>query len=206
MSDRMDEGYIKFSGERVDGEVPHPTALDKLNRARTELFDLGLIGCYDNGIGFGNLSLREAGKRFLITASATGADRVLRFEQFCLVEAFSPKRNSVRSRGPLMASSESMTHGAIYAANRAVHCVIHVHSRALFDALLQRGILHTPADVPYGTPAMARAVADLVQAQEQLPVLFAMAGHDEGIVSYGADIASTQQLIVNTFNEVTHHG
>lgn len=199
----MDEGVIKFSGERVEGEVPHPPALDELNRARTELFDLGLIGCYDNGIGYGNLSLRETGNRFLITGSATGADRELRFEQFCLVESFSPERNSVRSRGALLASSESMTHGAIYAANSAVNCVMHIHSRALFDALLQQGALHTPADVPYGTPAMAQAVASLVQAQSVLPVLFVMAGHDEGIVAYGADIASVKQLIVQTFNKAT---
>lgn len=201
MNPGMDEGYIKFSGERVAGEVPHPAALDELNRARTALFDLGLIGCYDNGIGYGNLSLRETGQRFLITGSATGAERELRFEQFCLVESFSPERNSVRSRGPLMASSESMTHGAIYAANSAVNCVIHIHSLALFDALLQQGALHTPANVPYGTPAMARAVTSLVQAQNGLPVLFVMAGHAEGIVAYGADIASVQQLIVQTFNK-----
>ena len=197
----MDEGVIKFSGEQVDGEVPHPPALDELNRARTELFDLGLIGCYDNGIGYGNLSLRETGNRFLITASATGAERELRFEQFCLVESFDPERNSVRSRGPLMASSESMTHGAIYAANPAAQCVIHIHSRALFDALLAQGALHTAADVPYGTPAMAQAVARLVRAQASLPVLFVMAGHDEGIVAYGADIASVRQLIVQTFSK-----
>lgn len=198
----MDEGVIKFSGERVAGEVPHPASLDELNRARTALFDLGLIGCYDNGIGYGNLSLRETGNRFLITGSATGAERELKFDQFCLVESFSPERNSVRSRGTLMASSESMTHGAIYAANRAVNCVIHIHSRALFDALLRQGILHTPADVPYGTPAMAQAVTSLVQAQGRLPVLFVMAGHDEGVVAYGADIESVLQLIVQTFNQV----
>jgi hypothetical protein len=202
----MDEGVIKYRGERVEGEVPHPAALDELNRARTALFDLDLIGCYDNGIGYGNLSLREMGDRFLITGSATGAERTLRFEQFCLVESFSPERNSVRSRGALMASSESMTHGAIYAAHSAVHCVMHIHSRALFDALLQQGALHTPADIPYGTPAMARAVASLVQAQRSLPVLFAMAGHDEGIVAYGADIESVKQLIVKTFNKVMRHG
>jgi anthranilate/para-aminobenzoate synthase component II len=78
---------------------------------------------------------------------------------------------------------------------------MHIHSRALFDALLQQGALHTPADVPYGTPAMAQAVASLVQAQGSLPVLFVMAGHDEGIVAYGADIESVKQLIVQTFNK-----
>lgn len=206
MTPAMDEGYIKFSAERVDGTIPYPPALGELNRARTDLFDLGLIGCYDDGIGFGNLSLRDAGQTFLITASATGGKRELRLDQYCLVESFSPEHNSVRSRGQLMASSESMTHGSIYAASPAVNCVMHIHSRALFDALIARGTPQTAADVPYGTPAMAQAVSSLVQAQHSLPVLFVMAGHDEGVIAYGTDIASVRQLIIQTFNQIIHHG
>ena len=194
----MDDGVVKFSSERVAGPVPVSAALRQLNAARTRLFELGLIGAYPNGIGYGNLSLREAGTQFVISASATGADHTLRKDQFCLVEAFSIERNAVRSRGALPASSESMTHGAIYLANPAVQCVIHVHSLALFDALLAQGALHTAADIAYGTPAMAQAVMRLVQTQPVLPVLFVMAGHAEGVVAYGADIASVTALLVET--------
>jgi methylthioribose-1-phosphate isomerase len=200
MSAPTDDGVIKYSSLRVDGTVEASAQFDELNTARTTLFDLGLIGAYPNGIGYGNLSLRTSGQQFLITASATGAMRQLRPDQFCLVESFSISHNSVRSRGTLEASSESMTHGAIYAANPAVGCVMHVHSRLLFDALLARHAPHTSADIPYGTPAMARAVAQLVAKQPGLPVLFVMAGHDEGIVAYGADIGSVLALLVDTLN------
>ena len=198
----MDDGVVKFSSERVDGPVPVSAALRQLNAARTRLFELGLIGAYPNGIGYGNLSLREAGTQFVISASATGADHTLRSDQFCLVEAFSIERNAVRSRGALPASSESMTHGAIYLANPAVQCVIHVHSLALFDALLAQGALHTAADIAYGTPAMAQAVMRLVQTQPVLPVLFVMAGHAEGVVAYGADVASVTALLVETLKRI----
>jgi hypothetical protein len=114
------------------------------------------------------------------------------------------ERNSVLSYGPLKASSESMTHGAIYGANPAVKYVMHVHSRALFDDLLQSHWLETPADTPYGTPAMAYAVSRLVRAQPSLPVLFVMAGHAEGIVAYGADLASTQQLLLENYYRMQH--
>ncbi len=200
MNAPTDDGVIKYSSQRVDGIVEASAQLDELNRARTILFDLGLIGAYLNGIGYGNLSLRTSGQQFVITASATGAIRQLQTDQFCLVESFSIEHNSVRSRGSLEASSESMTHGAIYAANPAVHCVMHVHSRSLFDALLARNALHTAPDIPYGTPAMARTVAQLVAAQPGLPVLFVMAGHDEGIVAYGEDIDSVRSLLVDTLN------
>jgi hypothetical protein len=198
----MDDGVIKYSSDRVDGSAPTSAALTQLNAARTRLFELGLIGAYPNGIGYGNLSVRDAGMQFVISASATGAYRTLRDGQYCLVESFSIDRNWVRSRGALPASSESMTHGAIYLANPAVQCVIHVHSRSIFDGLLGRGALHTAADIAYGTPAMANAVMQLVQDQPGLPVLFAMAGHDEGVVAYGADVSSVTALLVDTLNRI----
>ena len=199
MQSSIDDGYIKYTSERCDGRVPWSKNLDALNWSRTELFDLGLIGVYANGIGFGNLSVRTVADQFVITGSATGASRVLRPEQFSLVEAFSPERNMVRSRGSLHASSESLTHGALYQGHPGVNCVIHVHSRLLFDQLLLQGCSATPAAVPYGTPAMAQAVQRLVGAQPKIPDLFVMAGHDEGIIAYGADVASVHALLVGQF-------
>jgi hypothetical protein len=187
----MDDGYIKYRVERSDGIVPESAQLGALNQARTRLFDLGLIGVYPDGIGYGNLSVRASGNQFVITASATGRHRTLHREQYCLVEAFSIEQNFVQSLGQLPASSEAMTHGAIYMANPAVHCVVHVHSRQLFDGWLSNKRLATHADIPYGTPEMAHAVSRLVINHPKLPVLFAMAGHDEGIVAYGSDVAAT---------------
>lgn len=198
----VDDGVIKYSSERVAGPVPVSAALQELNAARSTLFKLGLIGAYPDGIGYGNLSLREEGTRFVISASATGAEPTLRLDQYCLVEDFSVERNWVRSRGDLPASSESMTHGAIYLAKPAVQCVVHVHSRALFDALLAQGVAHTGATIAYGTPAMARAVMQLVHAQSALPVLFVMAGHDEGVVAYGADVGSVTALLIDTLKRM----
>ena len=194
----MDEGYIKFSSERIDGEVPDSARLSALIHARTRLFDLGLIGSYTNGIGYGNVSMRASSGQFVVSASATGALRTLSSAHFCLVEVASFEHNYVRSIGKLPASSESMTHGAIYAANDAVQCVIHIHSRRLFDVLVGCGALTTVKDIPYGTPAMAAAVMGLAQTYRDLPVLFVMAGHDEGVVAYGASIESTIECIVST--------
>jgi hypothetical protein len=204
MSASIDDGYIKYTSTRRDGEVAPSAELDGLNRARTTLFDLGLIGVYDSGVGYGNLSIRAShDNQFVITASATGAQRTLSVEQFCLVEAFSVDDNHVQSMGSLPASSESMTHGAIYAARPDVRCVIHVHSRMLFDHLLQTGAPATPADVPYGTPAMARTVAQLVAKQPNLPTVFVMAGHIDGVVAYGADTVSTVDALLALLQRIS---
>ena len=193
----MDDGYIKYSSERRDGVVAVSAMLDELNKARTSLVDRNLIGVYTNGVGFGNLSFRTNNNQFVVTASATGGIRTLGNEHYCLVEEFSADQNYVRSVGLLPASSEAMTHGAIYASNPTVRCVIHVHCRQMFDYCLANGHLTTPANIPYGTPSMAHAVSSLVAGQHTLPVLFAMAGHDEGIVAYGADVTSTHTLLLN---------
>jgi hypothetical protein len=58
-------------------------------------------------------------------------------------------------------------------------------------------------DIAYGTPAMARAVGALVAQQPQLPVLFAMAGHQDGVVAYGCDIASAYALVHDTFLRIS---
>jgi ribulose-5-phosphate 4-epimerase/fuculose-1-phosphate aldolase len=195
MASLVDDGVIKYRTERRDGELPAMEQFDALNRARTTLFDWGLVGAYPDGVGYGNLSLRYEGTQFAITASATGSHRTLARAQYCLVESFSISENRVWSRGSLHASSESMTHGAIYAACSSVQCVMHVHSRSLFNHLLQTDAPNTPANIPYGTPAMARRVSQLVSSQDKLPVLFVMAGHDEGVVAYGTSIAAVLALL-----------
>jgi hypothetical protein len=193
------DGVIKYHCVRLSGTIDWSPALEQLNDLRSALFDVGLIGAYPDGVGYGNLSIRMTGNQFVITGSATGSHRTLHSDQYCLVETFSIADNSVQSRGSLCASSESMTHGAIYAANPAVHCVIHVHSRLLFDAWLREGRISTTASIPYGTPAMAMAVSALVQSHSDLPLLFAMAGHDEGFVACGADMASTHQQLLSAY-------
>lgn len=205
MSAAISDGVVKYRNQRVAGHVRCSPELDQLNRARTALFDLGLIGVNAQGIGYGNVSVRSDGNQFVVSGSATGGARVLQLQQYCEVESFTIDDNTVCSRGALDASSEAMTHGAIYAADPRVRCAVHVHSRILFDALLRQDTPRTGADVAYGTPAMARAVSSLVTQQSRLPVIFVMAGHDEGVVAYGADVPSVQNLLVDTFQRSIIH-
>jgi hypothetical protein len=198
----MDDGYIKYTSHRREGEVAQSLELADLNRARTRLFDLGLVGIDVNGIGYGNLSLRTNATQFVITASATGALRELTMGHYSLVESYSLDQNEVWSMGGMDASSESMTHGAMYASNQGVHCVMHVHSRILFDRLLQCGMAATHASIPYGTPAMAHAVAEFARQQPSLPALLVMAGHDKGVIACGTNVGSVLDLIECTYGKV----
>ncbi len=178
------EGYIKYSSTLSPEPPPPFESVASLDRVRTLLWDMGLIGMYPDGIGYGNCSIRY-GAGFYISASATGHIRELGPEGYTRVAACYPQENRVEAYGSLPASSESMSHWVIYKAYSTVNCVLHVHNRPLFDRLLMGPTLRTPPDVPYGTPAMADALESAVLSASRGEGVCVMAGHDEGIIAYG---------------------
>lgn len=195
------EGVVKFSLVHTPGPAPgsgsdaarYP-ALPELFALRDALRAEGLIGVNAEGVGYGNVSVRGAGPCFVISGTGTGGVERLGAEGYCLVTACDATANRVHSLGPTPASSESMTHWAVYAARPEARVVAHVHHRELFDRLLATGAAATARDIAYGTPAMALAVRELAAS---LPAcgLLVMAGHDEGVLAYGPDAATVHNLI-----------
>ena len=131
----ISEGNVKYTAEHTGAalELTHNILEQwtELNDARTGLHKLRLIGVYPDGIGYGNLSIRFSGEEFIISGTATGAKDVLNLSEYCLVKSFDIAHNKVVSSGPIQASAESMTHGAVYHSCSAVNCVIHIHSREI---------------------------------------------------------------------------
>ena len=182
-----DEGVVKYHAIHHDGHAPSHPLLYELDQARTYLFDLDLVGVYPDGIGYGNVSIRhESG--CIISGTSTGAARILGANGYCYVRNFDIVTNSVYTEGSIQASSESMTHCTIYQANPAIKCVLHIHNFKLWQKLLGQGYPSTPAQIPYGTPEMAQAMASLVKNTASSSSLLVMAGHEEGIVAYGQSI------------------
>jgi ribulose-5-phosphate 4-epimerase/fuculose-1-phosphate aldolase len=190
----MDEGYIKFSCTFIDGNPPEEESLTELNRARRELYDLGLIGMYENGIGFGNISKR-VGKGFVISGSATGGIEKLGPEHYALVTDYSLEDNSLECIGRIKASSESLTHAAVYEACPSAKVVIHIHNLKAWNALLDK--VPTTAKVPYGTPEMAYEIFRLFKETDiERERILVMAGHQEGIISFGNSCKGALQVLL----------
>lgn len=181
----FDEGYVKYRANRTEGKVPDTEWFRDLNMVRTTLWNMRLIGVYPNGIGYGNISHRHEGDQFLISGTATGDKMVLQHDQYALVDSFDLKQNSVEVIGKIDASSESMSHGAIYRVSPETNVVIHIHSRDLFDYMLKYDYLRTPEDIAFGTPELAEAIAEVVKGRGEANGIFVTAGHDEGIIAYG---------------------
>lgn len=191
------EGVIKF--ELVHAPAPPPAAslLRPLIAWRQVLARLALIGqdpARYGGAGFGNVSRRVRGERFVITGSQTGGIDALEPRHFALVTACDPARNRVEARGPVPPSSESLTHGMLYALDPTIRFVFHVHSPEIWGARERLRLATTAPGVDYGTPAMAREIERLMTggALARRP-LIAMAGHEDGVLGFGrsADQAGT---------------
>jgi Class II Aldolase and Adducin N-terminal domain len=193
-----DDGVVKYRADHTTAPLPRINGLAQLDTVRTRLWDLGWLGVYPDGIGYGNVSLRHERDTFVISGSGTGAKRFLEHTDYALVESFDPEANQVVSSGQSVPSSESMTHGAIYRADTTVRCVLHIHHRGWFDRLLSKGWPRTPAEVPYGTPEMSESVAELVRFRSRRPFLFVSAGHEEGLFAFGSTLESTLDLMFAT--------
>lgn len=199
-SAHRDEGYIKFSFAHEPAPPPAHPLLHDLMRVRDDLREWNLVGVLPDGVGYGNASARiDPSGRFIVTASGTGAAFPSEPRHFCVVTSFDVPRNRVECRGPLPASSESMSHGAVYAARPDARAVVHVHDRLAFQLLLREGAPATPPDAAFGTPEMALAVGRLAAALPPVAVM-AMAGHPDGLIAFAPDLRSARDALWNVFS------
>lgn len=192
----IDEGYIKFNC--VWDEVDTLTQADvaELNIYRQKLRTQGLIGVYPDGIGYGNISRRDSQSIFVISGSATGGYARMHSADYARVTRCDTRRNSVWCTGGTKASSESMTHCILYVLDERVQGVIHVHDKALWQQLLYK-VPTTAEDVSYGTPEMSDEVERLWRESDLCEQkIFAMAGHEEGIVTFGHSLEEAYRVLL----------
>jgi ribulose-5-phosphate 4-epimerase/fuculose-1-phosphate aldolase len=181
--------YIKFTCERAAAEITPFDGFDELNAYRRKLLQLRLIGVEANGIGFGNLSIRDgATNNFHITGSATARKPELTLADCARVVAYDFEKNWLRYEGSTTPSSESLTHAAVYESDAKAGSVIHCHDSKLWAALLNQAPTSSKA-VEYGTLEMAYEMTRLFKITDvQSRKILVMAGHEGGIVAFGKDL------------------
>jgi ribulose-5-phosphate 4-epimerase/fuculose-1-phosphate aldolase len=181
--------YIKFICEHAGAEIVPFGGFAELNAYRRKLLQLRLIGVDSNGVGFGNLSIRDGRtNNFYVTGSATGGIPELALADCARVVAYDFKKNWLRCEGSAIASSESLTHAAVYESDAKAGAVIHCHDSKLWTALLNQAPTSSKA-VEYGTPEMAYEILRLFNLTDvKSRKILVMAGHEGGIVAFGRDL------------------
>jgi ribulose-5-phosphate 4-epimerase/fuculose-1-phosphate aldolase len=195
--------YIKFSCERAAAEITSLGGLAELNVYRRKLLGLRLIGVDPNGIGFGNLSVRDgATDNFYITGSATGGIHELTLADCAKVVAYDFVKNRVRYEGSALPSSESLTHAAIYESDATAGAVIHCHDSKLWAVLNEVATTSKAAD--YGTPEMANEIMQLFKRTDvQSRKIIVMAGHEAGILTFGKDLEEAFAVLMRERKKLT---
>ena len=198
----MDEGYIKFNLVWKKDKPVNRHKIQQINDWRSRLFELGLIGVYQNGIGFGNISIRSGDNDFLITGSATGGIKQLNENHYAVVNEYDLRKNNLVCTGPVKASSESLTHAVIYECSPQSNAVIHIHNLTMWKQLLFVKPT-TSVSVPYGTPEMAEEIKRLFEdgslSREKVIV---MGGHEEGIIAFGETVNEAGELLLRLQKQI----
>jgi ribulose-5-phosphate 4-epimerase/fuculose-1-phosphate aldolase len=199
----IDEGVIKFNCNWNSFRLPEYD-FSELLAVRNRLFELRLIG-YDETerVGYGNISVRlQTNNEFVISGTQTGHIPVLTESGLSHVYKADIARNSVECSGPAKASSESLTHYSIYIHVEKVNAVIHVHHEALWKSLLQKTPT-TREEIPYGTIEMANEINRLIHEEQLLDhKILAMAGHRDGVISFGKDLDEAMNVLLHYFEKL----
>jgi L-ribulose-5-phosphate 4-epimerase len=194
--------YVKFTYECACPEMPPFEELAGLNACRRALLQQHLLGVDCNGVGFGNLSVRDGlTNNFYITGSATGALRNLSLTDCVRVVDWDLEKNWLQYEGTAIPSSESLTHAAIYKSAPATSAVIHCHDSATWRRLFDH-VPTTSKAVAYGTPDMAFDIMRLFSAGEvQRLGILVMAGHESGIVTFGKNLEEALDVLMRERKE-----
>lgn len=193
----MNEGYIKFQAKWEKAQSLSLERLENLIFWRDILYQKGLVGVYENGIGYGNISQRKnAEGQFIISGSMTGHLQTLSKEHFTLVTKVNIAKNTVWCEGPIIASSETMSHAVIYQECPEVESVMHVHHIKLWEKLLHK-VPTTNASATYGSPEMAYSIIELLQKTDlRKQKIFVMEGHPEGIFVFGESLKEAADILL----------
>ncbi len=193
----MKEIGIKFNCRWLDEKPLDYKWLKDLNVWRSRLFKAGLIGVYPDGIGYGNMSVRYQRTKFIITGTATGKLQKLNARHYTQVTDYSLDKNRVTCVGPVKASSESLTHALLYETDKDINAVFHVHHRGIWKELMNV-VPTTKKNIEYGTVSMAVEMRRLFRDTDvAVQKMFVMAGHEEGIVTFGKTMDEAGEKILN---------
>ena len=202
MTSTPTEGVIKFKYNlKLSRPLPESSYIN-IEKWRAILFKMNLIGEYQSeGVGFGNLSKRliSGSEEFIITGTQTGKHAHLNGSQYTHIKKCNLKKMSLEATGPIAPSSESLTHHAIYSTCPQVNYIFHVHGKDLWNYMLKNGYPKTPKDVDYGTQEMADASSKCIGHKDV--GIFAMEGHEDGIIAYGKTAEATGKIILETVKQ-----
>jgi ribulose-5-phosphate 4-epimerase/fuculose-1-phosphate aldolase len=208
----IDDGVIKYDRSNFSPcEGLMATEYTDLEYWRKKLYQMKLIGEYPEAlVGFGNMSVvfdysdffESTHPQFVITGTQTGKYKELNGTHYTRILDYEVDQLKIKMMGSIEASSEALTHAAIYAANSNIKAVFHIHSNDIWLQMLADGSDKTSASIPYGTVEMAHATMKCISKKDA--GVFCMHGHEDGIVIYGRSLEEAGDLTIQLYKKYVH--
>ena len=205
----IDDGVIKYDRSHFEKTKALPSEeFQELEKWRSTLFQLRLIGEYlPEKIGYGNLSEKKDYShlyetplsQFIISGTQTGGLANLDGNSYVRVLDFNFDTLLIKAQGPLEASSEALTHAAIYDSSPSIQAVFHIHSNSIWKGMIEENYPATPKEVPYGTKEMALTVKDIIAGQSN--GLLVMKGHEDGVIAFGECLSDAGKKILEVYDK-----
>ncbi len=188
------DGYIKFNYTWQKAKaLSSSTATAQLKKYRSFFWQKKLIGRNQQGVGFGNISYRVK-KGFIISGNATGGYKYLNNKHFALVYGWDYQKNHITCQGATVASSESLSHAAVYDCLPKVQVVVHIHNLLLWKKHLNK-IPTTSPIATYGTPAISQEIKKILNKKNEPIGALVMGGHKEGLLIYGQSFTDIKTVL-----------
>lgn len=193
------QGKIQFNCNWIKGTVEKEKIIE-LDKWRNKFYSLGLIGINKDGVGVGNISIRDKGNQFIVSGTGTGKKKNLNEEHYCKVTEFDLKKNCLSCKGKTKASSESLTHAALYESNKGINAVIHVHSPELWKFLLKK-VPATKEGIESRTKEIAFEMQRLIKEKRtRQKKIILIEADKEGIICFGKDLNQAGNVLLNYWN------
>lgn len=205
----IDDGVIKY--DRSNFTQCGPIDLVEYSAIeywRKKLFQKNLIGEYPEAqVGFGNISeiknystyLQSQVPQFIITGTQTGKYPDLDGRYYTRVLDYNINEMKITMMGPIIASSEALTHAAIYNYNKNIKAIFHIHSPEIWNGMIKDNSAHTCKSIPYGTVEMARATEKCIASADSGS--FSMHGHEDGVVAFGRTPDEAGEIILSLYDK-----
>jgi len=197
------EGVIKFDYHcgGINADISD-NLFNRINTARQTLFNLELIGVYNNGLSYGNVSIKKPfDNNFIISASDTGKIPSLHKAHYVTITSCNWQNNTCNYKGTYLPSSETLSHYIIYESCKQINAVIHIHHFALWARL--KGIYPTTNEnVEYGSVAMVKEIINLFDTTDlSNKKVLVMGGHKEGIMIFDSSIEEALSVVNELFKK-----
>jgi ribulose-5-phosphate 4-epimerase/fuculose-1-phosphate aldolase len=201
------DGIIKYNRKNFTHISSIPDyEYQEIESIRHQLFKMNLIGEDPiHKIGFGNISMRmnyskflqTPNSQFIISGSQTGKHPQLNGTHYTRILDFNTDSMELEMMGAIEASSETLTHAAIYQSCHEINFIIHIHSKSIWNNMKKNNYPFIPENIEYGTKEMANEVAKLSFSKSS--GIMSMNGHEDGVISYGKNSLESFEQIKHLF-------